>query len=167
MRIAETLLSELDEEMKGTRKVLERLPEEKLDWTPHPKSMTLGRLANHVVDMVGWGAMVLRETQLDLAPEGGPAWELPNRTTRDALLAAFDANVAETRAALAAAPDADFGVPWTLRAGAQAYFTLPRAVVMRSMVFNHLIHHRAQLTVYLRLLDVPVPGLYGPSADEQ
>jgi uncharacterized damage-inducible protein DinB len=167
MRIAETLLPEFDEEMKGTRKVLARLPEERFDWQPHPKSMSLGRLANHVVDMVGWGAMVLRETELDLAPEGAPAWELPNHTTRETLLAAFDANVAETRAALAAAADAEFGVPWALRAGAQVYFTLPRAVVLRSMVFNHLVHHRAQLTVYLRLLDVPVPGLYGPSADEQ
>ncbi|MCZ7652590.1 MAG: DinB family protein [Thermoanaerobaculia bacterium] len=167
MRIAEMLLPEFDEETKGTRKVLARLPEEQFDWQPHPKSMSLGKLANHVVDMVGWGAMTLRETEFDIAPEGGAAWQLPNRTTREALLAAFDANAAETRAALAAADDADFGVPWTLRAGAQVYFTLPRATVLRSMVFNHLVHHRAQLTVYLRLLDVPVPGLYGPSADEQ
>jgi uncharacterized damage-inducible protein DinB len=166
MRIAETLLPEFDHEMATTRKVLARLPAEKYGWTPHPKSMTMGRLANHIAEMVSWGEAVLKTTGIDLQPQGGAKREPWAHAETGALLAAFDAAVAATRAALLAAEDADFGVMWSLRAGDQVFFTLPRAAVWRSTLLNHIIHHRGQLSVYLRLNDLPVPGIYGPSADE-
>ena len=166
MRIGESMLPEFDQEIAGTRKVLARIPDDKFDWRPHPKSFTLGQLANHVANLAAWGGVTLRSTELDFAPKGGEPLKMPEASSSAGLVANLDGGAAETRAALAAAADADFGVDWTLRAGDEVYFTMPRGVVLRGMVLNHLIHHRAQLTVYLRLLDVPVPGLYGPSADE-
>lgn len=163
MSLAEKLLPEFDHEMSGTRRVLERVPLERYDWAPHAKSFSLGRLANHLAGLLRWGSGAMSTREFDFA-QGG--YTPSNFRTRDELLAGFDANLAATRAAIAGAQDAAFHEPWTLRNGEHVIFTLPRAAVLRSMVFNHNIHHRGQMTVYLRLLDVPVPGLYGPSADE-
>lgn len=162
MRIVDILLGEYTYEAAQTRKVLERVPEDKSDWKPHEKSMALGRLAVHVADLASWTTLTLTATELDLA--GG--WSLPPFTTTDELLAMFDRNVEAGKEALMAAKDEELGVMWTLRMGSQVLLTMPRGQCVRSMCYNHVVHHRGQLTVYLRLLDVPVPGMYGPSADE-
>ncbi len=163
MSIGERLLPEFDHEMAGTRKVLERIPLERYDWTPHPKSFSLGRLANHLAGLLRWGSGAMSSREFDFALGGYTPSQF---RTSNSLLAGFDENLAATRAAIAGAADEAFHEPWTLRNGEHVIFTLPRVAVLRQMVFNHNIHHRGQLTVYLRLLDVPVPGLYGPSADE-
>jgi uncharacterized damage-inducible protein DinB len=162
MSISKAFLQELEYELPNTRKVLERVPLDRSDWRPHPKSYTLGELATHVSNLITWGATILRETELDLAGMG----KATVAKSSDELLSNFDRNVQEMRATLETATDTDFMEPWTLRNGSHVIFTLPRVAVYRSSVVNHLIHHRAQLTVYLRLNDVPVPPLYGPSADE-
>lgn len=166
MSIAQSLLPEFDQEMASTRKVLERIPSEKWNWKPHEKSGTLGWLSAHVGTIPGWYTMTLKTESLDYAPVDGPQYEAPKIENTQQLLAAFDKDCREARAVLNQASDADFSVNWTLLAGGQEIFTMPRIACLRSMVMNHMIHHRAQLTMYLRLLNVPIPGLYGPSADE-
>jgi len=166
MSIAQSLLAEFDHEMAGVRTELERLPDGKAAWKPHPKSMTLGRLASHLAELPQWGGFTMQLTELDIAPPGQPAPEAHNLATRAEILALFDRTTAEARKAIAGAADAEWMVPWTLKKGGATLFTLPRIAVVRSFVLNHMIHHRAQLGVYLRLLDVPLPSLYGPSADE-
>jgi len=166
MSIAQSLLPEFDQEMAGTRKVLERVPSEKWNWKPHEKSGTLGWLASHVSTIPGWYTMTLQTENLDYAPVDGPQYEPPKIENTQHLLATFDKESGEARSALNKASDADFNVNWTLLAGGKEIFTMPRIACLRGMVMNHMIHHRAQLTVYLRMLNVPVPGLYGPSADE-
>ncbi len=166
MTIGQSMLPEFDQEMQNTRKTLERCPDEKWNWKPHDKSGTVGWLAIHVATMVGWLPMTINTEELDYAPVGGPAFELPKIANRKELLAEFDKNVAESRTALSKVSDAEMMKNWKLLAGGQEIFTMPRAACIRGMVMNHLIHHRAQLTVYYRLLGIPVPGLYGPSADE-
>lgn len=166
MPLAAAMLSEFDHEMATTRKALERIPEDKLGWKPHEKSMALGRLAGHVAELPGWVIPIMRQDSLDIAPKGGPTFVPLVATSCDQVLQAFDSNVAGGRAALAGATDEQLLQPWTLRAGGKTIFTLPRIGVLRSMVLNHSIHHRAQLGVYLRLNDIPVPSTYGPSADE-
>ena len=166
MSIGQTMLPEFDEEMKNTRKVLDRCPDEKWSWKPHDKSGTLGWLAGHVGTVPEWIAMVVKTQELDYAPVGGPAYEPPKIENRAQLLAGFDKASAEARTALANVSDADIAKGWKLLAGGNEVFTMPRIACIRSMCLNHMIHHRAQLTVYLRLLNVAVPGLYGPSADE-
>lgn len=166
MTIGQSMLPEFDQEMQGTRKVLERCPEEKWNWKPHDKSGTLGWLASHVATMVDWLPMTIKTEELDYAPVGGPSWEPPKIDNRQQLLAEFDKNVVAARAALAGVSDTEMLKNWRLLAGGQEVFTMPRVACIRGMVMNHIIHHRAQLTVYLRLLNVAVPGLYGPSADE-
>jgi uncharacterized damage-inducible protein DinB len=161
MSIAQSLLPEFDQEMAVTRRLLERVPGGRADWKPHPKSFSLGHLAQLVSWMPGWIANTLRETKLDL--QGAAGYSLEKTET---LLAGFDQNVRDARAALEAAKDADFEVPWSLTRGDQVLFTQPRAAVVRSHI-SHLSHHRGQLTVYLRLLDVPIPSIYGPTADER
>jgi len=161
MSIGASLLPEFDQEMATTRRLLERVPNDRGTWKPHPKSFALGHLAQLVSWMPGWVANTTARTELDLMAAPGYTFE-----TTETLLAAFDRNVAEARAALAAAQDTDFGVPWSLKRGDQVLFTAPRGSVVRMHV-NHLIHHRGQLTVYLRLLDVPIPPIYGPTADER
>lgn len=163
MSPGEMLLPEFDHEMAGTRKVLERVPFERADWTPHPKSFSLGRLANHLARIPNWGFVTMTETGFDFAQ---PVPVSPAAATTAELLAIYDDKVTAARREIAAATDAALAEPWTLRNGVHVLFTLPRAVVLRNLVFNHAVHHRGQMTVYLRLLDVPVPGLYGPSADE-
>jgi uncharacterized damage-inducible protein DinB len=166
MTIGQSMLGEFDEEMKNTRKVLERCPDEKWDWKPHDKSGTLGWLAGHVATMVEWIPITLTTEELDYAPVGGPPYEPPKTSNQKELLAVFDKNVVSAREALAGVSDADIMKNWRLLAGGQEIFKMPRVAAIRGMVLNHHIHHRAQLTVYFRLLGVAVPGLYGPSADE-
>jgi uncharacterized damage-inducible protein DinB len=146
--------------MATTRKLLERVPSDKGPWKPHPKSFPLGHLAQLVATMPGWITMTLRDTEIDLAASPGYSFE-----TTETLLGEFDRHVREAREALASAGDPDFAVPWSLKHGARVLFTAPRGVVVRQTV-NHLIHHRGQLSVYLRLNDVPLPSIYGPTADE-
>ncbi len=166
MTIGQSMLPEFDQEMQNTRKILERVPDDKWSWKPHEKSGTVGWLAGHVAMLPGWATITIQTEQLDYAPVGGPAFQLPKMENRKDLLAVFDKNAAEARAALAGVSDPEMMKGWTLLAGGKTIFTIPRVACIRGFVMNHLIHHRAQLGVYFRLLGVPVPGLYGPSADE-
>ena len=154
-------IKEFDEEMKTTRRVLERVPSEKATWKPHEKSFPMGHLAQLVAGMPGWITNVLREPYLDLA--AGPGYSFEKTET---LLAIFDKRVAEAREALKSVTGATLNEPWSLKMGPQVLMTLPRGEIARQNL-NHLIHHRGQITVYLRLLDVPVPSTYGPTADER
>jgi len=163
MSIAQGLLAEFDMEMANTRTTLARIPEDKLEWKPDPKSMSLGRLAAHVAEMPGWAALTMGTDELDFAAGG---YTPAVAESREHVLKIADENVKAARAAIAAASDADFMKPWTLRNGDQIYFTMPKIAVIRGMVMNHTIHHRGQLTVYYRMNGVPIPALYGPSADE-
>lgn len=160
----ELALTEFDREMATTRKILERVPMEREDWAPHPKSTKLGELASHVARLARNTGMVLTTDELNFATTDRSAWAPVH--TREELLSGFDANVTASRAALADATDEQLAGKWTLRWGDRIIFSEPRALVHRSFSMNHLIHHRAQLGVYLRLLDVPLPGSYGPTADE-
>ena len=166
MSISQALLPEFDHEVATTRKVLDRLPEDKYGYKPHETSMAAGRLASHIVEMGGWGAMTMTTEVFDFAPGGVNAFPPANFATKAELLSAFDKMMAGTRTALAAASDQDFMLNWTLANNGQTLLTMPRVAVIRSFVMNHVIHHRGQLSVYLRLLGVPVPSIYGPSADE-
>ncbi len=166
MTIGQMMLGEFDQEMQNTRKTLERCPDEKWNWKPHEKSGTVGWLAGHIATMPGWVAMTINTQELDYAPVDGPSYQPPKIENKRALLTELDKNVAEARAALASVSDAEMMKGWKLLAGGKEIFTMPRVACIRGMVMNHIIHHRAQLTVYYRLLGVPVPGLYGPSADE-
>jgi uncharacterized damage-inducible protein DinB len=160
MTISETLLPEFDEEMATTRRVLERVPDDRPDWKPHPKSFSIAHLAQLICGMPGWIGQTLTSTELDLAAGSGYS----NQSTR-VLLEAFDENVRSSREAIKAAGDADYDVPWSLKMKGNVLFTLPRRAVVRQHI-SHLSHHRGQMSVYLRLLDVPVPSIYGPTADE-
>ena len=162
MAIVDALLPEFDREMTTTRKVLERVPEDKFDWKPHQKSYSLGALATHVTTIPMWGEMTMTKPEIDLGGSGPPR-AMPSKAD---LLAMFDKNAASTRAALAGKTDQELMVSWSLKNSGRTIFTMPKAVAWRSFVMNHVIHHRAQLALYLRLLDVPVPSMYGPSADE-
>jgi uncharacterized damage-inducible protein DinB len=164
MTIAELLLPEVEREMATTRRVLERVPDDKLAWKPHDRSWSMGDLASHIVNSVKWTGVTMNQTEFDLASVSPDALNQP-ATHRAELLAWFDANAAAAREALGTS-DADYFVPWTLRHGAQVFFTMPRYHCIRSYLLNHIVHHRAQLGVYLRLNDIPVPAMYGPSADE-
>ncbi|HWD00552.1 MAG TPA: DinB family protein [Candidatus Sulfopaludibacter sp.] len=166
MRISDALLPEFDQEYANTRKVLERCPEEKFDWRPHPKSWTMAELATHLANMPSWAVETLTKSELDFAPAGQEPYREKAIATSSELLAKFDRNVTAARAALAAAENETFLGNWSLLAGGQVIFTMPRIAVIRSFVMNHNVHHRAQLGVYLRLNDIAVPQLYGPTADE-
>ena len=163
MALSEALLPEFDQEMANTRKTLERIPEDKLAWKPHEKSMPLGRLAGHVAELPGFATTTIEKDSLNLSMgEFKPLIA----TSRQQVLDAFDKKVAEARAAIAGASDEHMMKPWSLEFNGKTVFTMPRVAVLRSMMLNHIIHHRAQLGVYLRLNNVPVPAIYGPSADE-
>jgi uncharacterized damage-inducible protein DinB len=166
MSYAEALLPEFDREMANTRKVLERVPDDKFDWQAHPRSHTIGWNASHVADLPNWLVAALTKPSLDVAPVGGPRYEFPKATSRREVLDLFDRNVAAARKAITEVKDDEVHEPWTLSQGGKEIFTMPRAAVVRGVVMNHLIHHRAHLCVYLRLNDIPVPGMYGPSGDE-
>jgi uncharacterized damage-inducible protein DinB len=157
------LLPEFDHEMANTRKALERIPADKLPFRPHEKSWTLRQLAGHLAQLPGWISITLATTELDISQP----FEQPALETKADILATFDASVAGARAALVNASGDDLMVPWSLKNGDQVAFTVPRSAVVRSFVLNHIVHHRGQFTVYLRLAGGSVPALYGPSADEQ
>ena len=161
MHVPAIPLSEFDQEMASTRRLLERVPGEKGAWKPHAKSFPLGHLAQLVAWMPGWIATTLHETEIDLASGGEYSLE-----PTDALLRQFDEHVRSARNALERVTGPDLDVPWSLKHGDQVLFTSPRGEVVRQHL-NHLIHHRGQLTVYLRLIDVPLPSIYGPTADEK
>ncbi len=163
--MAQALLPEFDHEAAVTRTVMERVPEAHVEWRPHPKSMTLGELTMHLAWIPAWAIFTLREPSLDLAPPGGAPVTAPAWQSLAGTLAMFDDKVARARAALAAISDLELAQPWTLKKGGAKVLTAPRASVLRSFVLNHSVHHRAQLGVYLRMLDVPVPAMYGPTAD--
>jgi len=166
MAIRDALLPEFDHEMGTTRKTLERVPEGKPDWKPHTKSMTIARLAGHLAELPSLGAAALQTESLDFAPPGAPPRQSLVMTSRKQLLEAFDQNVATARAAIASASDEHLMKIWTLQIGGKTLFSMPRVAVLRTLLMNHVIHHRGQLSVYLRMNDVPVPSIYGPSADE-
>jgi len=167
MSIADSLLPEFDQEMASTRRALERVDEGQLAWQPHEKSMTLGRLASHIAELPGWASTMIAEDSFYMAPVDRPATYAPaNFGSRQEILDAFDASVAKARTGIAQTDDARMFQPWTLQKGGEAVFTLPRVAVLRSWLFSHVIHHRGQLTVYLRLTGAMVPSIYGPSADE-
>ena len=167
MGLSEAMLPEFDQEMANTRKTLERVPEGKLAWKPHEKSMTMSRLATHVAEIPSWAIFTIEKDSLDIAPPGAPPYQPQLANSRKELLEIFEKNILAARKAIAGATDQHLLKPWSLLFGGKTIFTLPRISVLRSTVMNHLIHHRAQLGVYLRLNDVPVPAIYGPSADER
>ncbi len=164
--IRDALLPEFDQEMATTRKVLERCPDDKFGWKPHPKSFAMGALATHIANMVGWTVDTIAKDSFDVAPPGAPPYQEAPAANKEELLTKFDKNVTAARSALASVTDEQLGKTWSLLQGGQTLFSMPRMVCVRSFIMNHTIHHRAQLTVYLRLNDIPVPSVYGPSADE-
>lgn len=164
--IAQSLLPEFETEMANTRKTLERVPDDKFDFKPHPKSGSMGWLAGHLANLPMWAAVTVQQDSLDVAPADGQKFQLPPTRNRKELLEVFDKNVAEARKAISSATDDQLMKPWSLLKTGQPIFTFPKAAVLRSFVLNHMIHHRAQMGVYLRLNDLPVPSIYGPSADE-
>jgi uncharacterized damage-inducible protein DinB len=166
MKLSEIFLAEFDHEMANTRKTLERVPENKYEWRPHEKSYTMQALASHLANIPSWTPFTLQEDSLDVAPVDGPGFTTPQAASTADLLRMFDENVAAARKAIAETSDARFQESWTLLVGGQPQFTMPKTAVLRGFIMNHNVHHRAQLTVYLRLNDVPVPAIYGPSADE-
>ena len=163
LRLSETLLAEFDRETALTRRMLERTPADRFDWRPHEKSMTLGRLVTHLAELVGWGASVLTSEGADLT---GSSRSDRAETSLAAVLARFDESVASARRGIADRTDGELLAPWTLKRDGQEVFTAPRIMAARAVLLQHSAHHRGQLSVYLRLLDVPLPPLYGPTADE-
>jgi uncharacterized damage-inducible protein DinB len=162
MAMKEALLAEYDHEMGTTRRLLERVPDNRLAWRPHDKSRTLGEIATHLANLPTWGSTILNDASYDLAAA------VPNQTAKPScveILALFDTTTKATRS-LMDRSDADYMRPWSLKRGDHEVFTLPRIAAFRSFVVNHTIHHRGQLSVYLRLNDIPVPPIYGPTADE-
>jgi len=165
MALKDGLLSEFDHEMGATRRLLERVPEADLAWTPHDKSFPLGHLAAHIANLPNWIGIAMDSTELDALEAGMNARPAPPQTVAE-LLQRFDDNVRKARAKIDEQTDPAFLAPWTLKNAGEALFTMPKLSVLRTFVMNHLIHHRGQLTVYLRLRNVPLPSIYGPTADE-
>ena len=166
MSISESLLPEYDQEIAGARRTLERVPTDRFDWKPHPKSLSMIQLAGHLANLPSWATLTIHRDQLDTAPGGKPMEPPPEPANTAELVAALDTTAAEARAAIAGVSDAELMKPWSLLTDGTVLLTMPKAAVLRSFVMNHMIHHRAQLGVYLRMHDIPVPSLYGPSADE-
>ncbi len=166
MSMAKAMLEQFKREMAGTRKALERVPFDKAEWAPHEKSMTLGRLAGHIAEMPGWGASILTTDEFDMAPPDGEPYTPAVHKSIDDVLATFDQGVSDIEAALAGVTDEAWMEHWSLKSGGEEVMGGPRGPFFRDLAINHVIHHRGQLSVYLRLCDIPVPGMYGPSADE-
>lgn len=165
MTIAKGLLAEIDHENASTRKLIDLIPDSKFGWRPHPKSWTIGELATHLANLPTWAARTLDASELDLAPIFGKTFKVPEKWGRLDVLALFDANWKAAREGLAKASDERLMQLWTLRKGDAVLAKLPRIAALRSFIMSHSIHHRGQLTVYLRLVDVPLPNVYGPTAD--
>ncbi|HRJ17566.1 MAG TPA: DinB family protein [Bryobacteraceae bacterium] len=166
MAISEMLVPEFDQEMAMTRRALERVEDEAMHWKPQERSMSLAELTGHLAEVPSWVPKIMESPEIDLMPKDGPQYEPFVPKTYLDVLKQFDKNVEAARAALLAASDEAYLAQWTLKAAGKEVFSLPRVAVLRTMVLNHQIHHRGQLTVYYRLLGIPVPALYGPSADE-
>jgi uncharacterized damage-inducible protein DinB len=166
MNISQSLLPEFDMEIANTRKTLERVPEGKADYKPHEKSMPMGRLAGHLSEIPMWATMTLSQDELDMGPAGGARFTPIVMSSRQELLAKFDDEVKKARETLASTSDETMMKTWTLKNNGKKVMAMPRVAVMRSFIMNHMVHHRAQLGVYLRMNNVPVPSIYGPSADE-
>jgi uncharacterized damage-inducible protein DinB len=166
MALSDAMLPEFDHEMATTRKTLERVPEGKPDWKPHDKSMTISRLAGHLAELPMLAVFTFQGDSFDFRAPGTPPREPTVMSSRKQLLELFDNNVAAARAAISKASDQDLQKTWTLQSGGKTIFSMPRIAALRSMFLNHVIHHRGQLSVYLRMNNVPVPSIYGPSADE-
>ncbi|MGH9175197.1 MAG: DinB family protein [Vicinamibacterales bacterium] len=164
MSIVDALLPEFDREMGVTRRLLERVPDGQFAWKPHDRSMTLGRLAEHLAQLPEWATITITQNGIEMGP---PAADHRPPATRAAVLELFDQNVAKARSTLGGRTDAELMAPWTLTAQGKEVFTMPKAMVLRSFVMNHLVHHRGQLSVYLRLHNVAIPSIYGPSGDEE
>jgi uncharacterized damage-inducible protein DinB len=163
MPISQALLPEFDYEMATTRKMIERFPEDKVEWRPHDTCMTLGRLAGHMSELAGWVVPTVNQDQLVLDPSYAPNV----MKSRAETLKQFDENVKASRAAIAGASDETLMKPWSLVAGGKTVMTMPKVAVLRSFVMNHMIHHRGQLAAFYRIAGVPIPSIYGPSKDEQ
>lgn len=166
MSIGESLLPEFDHEMAGTRRVLEAVTDSVLDWKAHHKSNTVGWVASHLADIPSWTEFCINHDSFDVAPLDAPAHETVVLSSAEEIVQQFDKNVAAARQVISDADDSQFFKPWSLLKGGEVQMTMPRIAVVRSFILNHNIHHRAHLCVYLRLNDLPVPGLYGPSADD-
>lgn len=167
MPIADLLLPEFDNEIRVTRTVLERVPDDRGEWKPHPKSFPMAHLAQLVARLPGWIPMMMQLTELDISPTTGPTFPGYSIEKTATLLAEFDKNAKAARESIAGASDSAFDVPWTLKKAGTAVLTLSRYQMLRAMAINHIVHHRAQLGVYLRLVDVPMPQMYGPTADDK
>ena len=166
MSIAQALLPEFDHEMANTRKCLSRIPDDNLDWKAHEKSWDLRSITTHLANMPKWTVMTMTETSFDLEPVGGEQVREEPIDSVGGALEMFDASVAAARESIANASDETMMANWSLLKGGEEVLTMPRIAVVRSFILNHNIHHRAHLCVYLRMNDLPVPGLYGPSADD-
>ncbi len=165
MPLIDALLPEFDREMGLTRKLLDRVPDGQFDWKPHPTSVSLGRLAEHLAEFPLWATMTMTQSELDMMTPRPADYTSP--ATGAEVLAMFDTNLKAARANLVNKTDGEFDAPWTLKAGGKEMFSMPKASVMRTFVLNHMVHHRGQMTVYLRMLGVPIPSIYGPSGDER
>jgi uncharacterized damage-inducible protein DinB len=166
MKLSDLFLSEFDQEMTTARKTLERIPEDKLSWKPHEKSMPLNRLAGHIAELSGWPVPTIEQESLDFRPPGQPPFQPTIATSRQQVLEIFDKNRDASHRSIAGASDEHLMKNWSLLSAGQTILTMPRFAVLRTFCINHVIHHRAQLGVYLRLNNIPVPSVYGPSADE-
>ena len=166
MSIGQSLLPELEHEMAGTRRVLQSVTDSILDWKAHEKSNSVGWVASHLADIPSWADVCINQDSFDVAPPGQPPHQTVILSSVEEILAVFDKHVELARDVIAAADDDQYLMPWSLLKGGEVQLTLPRIAVVRSFILNHNIHHRAHLCVYLRLNDLPVPGLYGPSADD-
>lgn len=163
---AQGTLAAFDQIVAGSRAHLEAVPDDRIEWRPHEKSWSLGSLASHVANLPIWATATLQQSEMDISPtDGRPPPRPPEYDSSAALVEALDTNAADARAVIEGAPDEVFGEPWSLLVGGETKFTLPKAVVLRTFILDHMIHHRAQLGVYLRMLDVPVPQSLGPTAD--
>ena len=165
MAIRDALLPEFDHEMANTRKCLERIPDDRLAWRPHAKSWTFLSIGTHLAKLPLWGATIAGTEAVDMPAGAGPGWAAECHSRAD-ILAMFDANAAAARAGIAGLDDAAMMTPWTFHYNGRVVMQMPRVAALRTLLFSHMIHHRGQFTMYLRLNDVPMPGLYGPSADE-
>jgi uncharacterized damage-inducible protein DinB len=166
MSIADVMLAEFEQEAKNTRLLLERVPAAKADFKPHERSYSLSDLSVHIANLPVWAVMTVNGTELDLNPPSGPGWTPPRYESPAATVDTLDENVKNATEAIAATSDTEMMVNWTLKNAGEHILTMPRVAVLRSFVFNHMIHHRGQLTVYLRMCDVPLPPIYGPTADQ-
>ncbi|MBI1246324.1 DUF664 domain-containing protein [bacterium] len=167
MGISQIAFCDFEMELANTRKTLERVPVDKWDWKLHEKSNTIGWVATHLAEIPKWATTTWTTDELDINPPGGEGYKPPSISNLEELLALFDKHAAEAKEAMATVQEEDLEKPWTLKNAGESLFTMSKSMVMRMFVINHLVHHRAILTVYFRMNDVPVPALYGPSGDEQ